>query len=1447
MFIHKQSGAGDRVRLFLSSTPWGAWLVLLVSLLISIAVWRFALDDDYKIEETAFNAQVQDIELRIRQRMLAYEHVLQGAAGLFAASKSVERDEWHTYIKRLAVEKFYPGILGGGYSAHLLPDEKEGHIRQVHKEGFPDYTIFPQGERAEYTSIVYLEPFVGRNLKAFGFDMFSESVRRAAMEQARDTGVAALSGKVELLKNQGESTKPGVLLYLPIYRNGWPVATVEQRRAALQGYVFGPFDMNELMAGILSREHSDLEIEVYDGAQVAPAAMLYDSEPEHWKAPRFASRIDLDVAGQHWLLAVNSRPSSASGVAAYHPWMILAFGLAASLLLFVIFRNMAAGRIRALALAERMSADYRESANHYRQLFEEATVAIGIADAETGEIIDLNSAMERLSGWNKSELIGKSQKILHPTERDPATVSGDFARHRSGKEGEVIETQLVTKGGKLREVSIKASTMNLSGRRALIGFFRDITEHKKYEQSLFKSNELMECIFANIRTLLAYMDADFNFIRVNQAYAAADGRSPDDLVGKNHFELYPNQENEQIFREVVASGQPYTVLAKPFVYEHNQGRKVSYWDWSLQPVKDHQGQITGLLLSLLERTEEVRAQETLRLYGRALEASVNTIVIVDAMQPDLPIMYVNPAFTNTTGYSAAEALGRNPRFLRGTDHDQPEIENIRGAVREKRNGQAVLLNYRKDGSLFWNELYVSPVWGDDGDVTHFIGVARDISQRKSYESELERMANFDALTELPNRNLFQDRLSQAIVHAHRNGGTMAVAVLDLDGFKLVNDSLGHHSGDLLLQEVAHRLSACVREVDTVARLGGDEFVIAMPQLAKEEDAVVVAEKLLQVFLVAMRIEMQDVFITASIGIAMYPKDGTDAEGLLKHADIAMYRAKQSGRNRYQFYSPEMNQHVAECLSLSNDMHRALERNEFRLHYQPQVDLRSGGIVGVEALLRWQHPAFGWLSPAKFIPIAEECGLIVSIGNWVLRQACLTAKEWHKQGFEIIMAVNLSASQLNESGFVNSVQDALLAAGLEARYLELELTESVLIDQAEFVFEVLQELREIGVALSIDDFGTGYSSLSYLKRFPFCRLKIDQSFIRDIVSDPDDAAIVGAIISMAHNLHLKVTAEGVEASEQQAFLRMRECDEIQGYYFSEPLPAEGITVMLQQGKKIEWGSNADEQAPALLLLDDEEGILSALTRVLRRDGYRILRTCSAKEALCMLVSNEVGVIISDQRMPEMSGVDFLRRAKQLHPDSVRMVLSGYTDLQSVTDAINEGAVYKFLTKPWDDEQLRGLIREAFQYYGMKKERDSLLTQLVAANEELSRAKLLLETQVDEKALESLRNMDFLRVSQEVLECLPAGVVGVDEDGMIVVANNKADEILGAAMIGGIAAESLPPALHEQVMRTMRGGSGETRCWKTLQGAEFTCWSHCMGASSQAQGAVLVLASNGVQIE
>ena len=575
--------------------------------------------------------------------------------------------------------------------------------------------------------------------------------------------------------------------------------------------------------------------------------------------------------------------------------------------------------------------------------------------------------------------------------------------------------------------------------------------------------------------------------------------------------------------------------------------------------------VTATMQTYRHRAARYVAEAALRLRERALEASANAIMISSARAPHYAIEYVNPAFERMTGYAREEVIGRNPDFLLGDDRGQDGVKEILAAFRDKREGNTMLRNYRKDGTLYWNDLYIAPVKDEDAQVRHFVVIQYDVTAIKRSEAKLKYQAHYDALTGLPNRVLLNERLGQAIAQV---AVPVWLVYLDLDRFKVVNDSLGHQAGDVLLKQVAERLRACVKPSDTVARLGGDEYVMILSDPGAGTTVAEVAQGILDAVAQPLIIEGHEFFPSCSMGVAAYPADGTDEATLMRHADIAMYRAKQLGRNNCQFYSRAMNEKALERLHLEGQLRHALERDEFVLHYQPQVDLRSGRIVGMEALIRWNHPELGMVPPDHFIGLAEETGLIVAIGAWVLRTACAQHKVWQRRGFAgLRVAVNLSARQFGSKDLANSIIAVLDETGLAADGLEIELTESSLMADVDAAVASMRALKAIGIRLSLDDFGTGYSSLSYLKRFPIDVLKIDQSFVRDVMSNPDDAAIVASIISLAHNLKLHVIAEGVETAEQLAYLRRHGCDDMQGYYFSKPVTAAAFEQMLRKGKNL----------------------------------------------------------------------------------------------------------------------------------------------------------------------------------------------------------------------------------------------------------------------------------------
>ncbi|CAD5378451.1 EAL domain-containing protein [Pseudomonas sp. OF001] len=584
------------------------------------------------------------------------------------------------------------------------------------------------------------------------------------------------------------------------------------------------------------------------------------------------------------------------------------------------------------------------------------------------------------------------------------------------------------------------------------------------------------------------------------------------------------------------------------------------------------GQFDGRLLgrSIRYALERASASERLgrsnsraALLQRCLEASYNGVVIVDALAPDQPIIYVNPAFERITGYRAHEVLGRNCRLLQGSETRQPGVNEIRRCMTEQREVHVVLRNFRKDGSAFWNDLYIAPVPDEHGLVTHFIGVQNDISERKRFESELAYNASHDVLTGLPNRSLLEDRLLQGCQIARRYTRELAVMLIDLDGFKPINDTLGHAIGDRILVEVAQRMAAQIRPGDTLARLGGDEFVVVLPDLAHGEDALLVAERLIHSIARPYQFNELELHVTASIGITLSNGEIEQPVKLIQEADLAMYQAKQHGRNNYQWYTEHLNQEVSERMTLRNELQKAIEGLNFELHYQPQIDARTGALLGCEALLRWPHAERGSISPLRFIPVAEDTGQIVPISQWVLVTACSHQRRLLDQGLAAgVVSVNISAVHFLRQDFVGTVQRSLEYSGLPAHLLELEITETVLLKDAERAIQLLRELKALGVGIALDDFGTGYSSLSYLKDLPIDKVKIDRSFVHELISDQRDAAITQGIISMAHHLDLKVVAEGVETTEQADFLRRNLCDAFQGYLYARPMPYSQLEAYLR---------------------------------------------------------------------------------------------------------------------------------------------------------------------------------------------------------------------------------------------------------------------------------------------
>jgi diguanylate cyclase (GGDEF)-like protein/PAS domain S-box-containing protein len=893
-----------------------AWAVLLVSLIATYLTWESNVAGGEKVRRTRFDQQAAATIDAVKGRMQDYEQVLRGAAGLFAVNESVDRIAWREYVRSLRLDEAYPGIQAIGFVRYVSGTERERHIAAVRGEGFPSYTIRPEGARTEFTSVVYIEPFSGRNLRAFGYDMFAEPTRRAAMERARDTGETALSGRVTLVQDMDQNKQAGVVMYLPIYQSGLPLSTTAERRAALLGWVYSPFRMNDLMRGTLGSKPGPIGVEIFDGQVVQANALLYDDDGTPNAQSGMPSGNGLAqvgkvaLGGTIWTLHMHTRAQFDERHEARQPSLIIGAGVAISVLLFLVFLGMARQRARAISIA------------------------------------------------------------------------------------------------------------------------RTITEH------LQRSEERYRMVVDNVREVIFQIDA----------------------AGK----------------------------------------------WT----------------------------------------------------------FLNPAWRDLTGFEVDEALGRSCLDAVHAEDRDSLAESLRTLSGEghKMVRQQIRIG-TKPGESRWVEIHLRPMIDDDGRGTGALGTLTDVTERRSSEERIRHLAQHDALTGLPNRTLLADRIGSALLHAERAQSQVAILWIDLDKFKSINDTLGHAVGDQLLQAVAKRLVATLRKSDTVARVGGDEFVVVLPGLRNTNDAALVARNVLAACSKVFPVAGNDLLIGASIGISVFPDDGRDRETLLSNADKAMYQVKESGRNGVQFFTAQMNAAAERRLALETELRAALERREFVLHYQPQIDLATRRLTGMEALVRWQHPTRGIVLPGEFIGLAEDTGLIVPIGQWVLREACERCKAWQESnGPRVRVAVNLSARQFYQKDLVATVVAVLSETRLAPEFLELEITERAVAQHPERARETLNQLKVIGVRVAIDDFGTGLSSVSTLMRLPVDRLKIDRSFVHGLSVEPEDAAIATAVIHLAHSLGKCVVAEGVETAHEMEFLRAHACDEGQGLLFSKPVTGVDVPTL-----------------------------------------------------------------------------------------------------------------------------------------------------------------------------------------------------------------------------------------------------------------------------------------------
>ena len=812
-------------------------------------------------------------------------------------------------------------------------------------------------------------------------------------------------------------------------------------------------------------------------------------------------------------------------------------------------------------------SDANKHLNLQAAALEAAANAIVITDSQ-GAIMWVNHAFTTMTGYSKEESLGMNTRLLRSGEQPDSYYANLWSTILSGK---VWQGQLANrrKDGTTYTEEMTITPVTQDPESATFAHFvaikQDITERMRAQDAVVESEKRYRSLFENMLEGFAYCQMifddsghplDFVYLEVNGSFEKLTGLK--NVVGRRFSEVVPGGGRSQ--PELMEKYSRVALTGEPARFEI-EVQSLGMWF----SISAYAAGNRCFIATFDNITERRRADEALRQaeekYRVIFEGAV---VAIFQSTPDGRYTTANPAMARMLGYDSPQELVTSITDISRQVYVDPKSRN---EFKRLLNEHGTVSDfecqiYRKDGSKMWISANARAV-SKAGVLVGYDGMNEDITARKVAEERVQYLAYYDALTDLPNRTLLQDRLTKALASARRQKDKVALLFLDLDRFKNINDSLGHALGDLLLQKVAERLKRWARDQDTVARLGGDEFLIVLTRIRDVADAAVAAERLMAAMIKEFIVQGNPLNISCSLGISIFPDHGESGESLIKHADAAMYSAKEKGRNNFRFFTEKMNAEVGDRLTLENSLRLALDRNELFLVYQPQMDMATGKIVGLEALLRWQHPELGLVPPDRFIRIAENSGLIMPIGEWVLRTACSQTRKWQDEGHPAVsVAVNVSAVQFRQEDFCNLIRKVLHETGLAPQYLELELTESLLLANADVTLSVLQELKAMGLTLAIDDFGTGYSSFSYLRQFRVSKLKIDRSFVRDVAVNPDDAAITSGIISMAKSLNLKVIAEGVETEAQMSFLRAHQCDEIQGYYFSKPLPVDKVADKLR---------------------------------------------------------------------------------------------------------------------------------------------------------------------------------------------------------------------------------------------------------------------------------------------
>ncbi len=1069
------------------------------------------------------------------------------------------------------------GLRGFGWAPMVAAGDRDEFERLGKKRWGESFVIseldaggkmVPRERQGRYFPVLFHLPLEARR-RVHGLDLYSLPKRPPLIERAIEEGTPQSSGMVpSTVSTNAEASV--VLLYAPVYRVGRVPMLREERRKTIAGVLTAALEVGELLDVTMATTRSDLHVSLFDFEDPARAVRRWPAERAGTGSPvgeaAFAFSRNFELADHVWTVRVEADRAWLAANASGRGKDVALVGLVLSILLFFSLRRLL-GRS---ALADELESTHdtvvqqqREAEERARKLsmvVEQNPATILITDLQ-GRIEYVNDMFVRTSGYERNEAIGKLATLFGAEEEGRAAYR---EMHEAIIAGQAWRGELPSRrrdGSVCWERVLTAPVKNREGMITnYMAIKEDISELRGLMARLQESESRFRSAMAAMAEGLAVLSPEGVCFFANRAAENILGFPEDGLQRFNARQLsaqFLDTEQRPIPSPLEDAQLMLALCRERELREQVVGLRFAdgalrWLEVSTSPLLAVDGQEPRVVVTFSDITERRAAEEKARLAFEAIRHSGEGILVTDAQHR---IISANPAFESVTGYSAAEAVGHTPAIFSSANQEDGFLDTLRQILENAGHWQGEVWNRRRNGEVYPEWLGVSAVREADGKPRYYVYIFSDMTERKAAQERIEFLAHHDPLTELPNRLLLRDRMAQAMAHATRMQSRVALMFLDLDRFKKINDSLGHPVGDALLKAVVERLKSCVRESDTISRQGGDEFVIVLNDVRDSDAVTRVADKIHQRMGHPFQIGEHSLITSFSMGVAIFPDDGDDFDVLMQKADTAMYHAKEAGRNSHRFFTEQMNLQVVEHMNLESQLRRALENGEFVLHYQPQLDLQERTIIGVEALVRWNSPDNGLVPPAKFIPVAEDSGLIVQIGAWVLREACRQARAWQDAGLPpFVMAVNLSAIQFKRLDLVNTVINALVLSDLESQWLELELTESILLQDAEATLDTVHRLKALGVKLSVDDFGTGYSSLAYLKRFAVDKLKIDQSFVRDLVTDPDDAAIVRAIIQMAHSLKLKTIAEGVETEELCNLLQLFRCDEIQGYWLARPMPA-----------------------------------------------------------------------------------------------------------------------------------------------------------------------------------------------------------------------------------------------------------------------------------------------------